>query len=224
VDPANQTNLDDNLDLTDTADVDAEADVGDELTSLKQRATLMGISFSNNIKVDTLRERISAKLAGEPAPADPEAAPTVVLEGASTTVTKSSKPTWQEELVAKSMALVRCRITNMDPKKKDLPGEVITVGNEYIGTVSKFIPFGEATDDGYHIPFVLYQNLEERRFQHITTSRDRQTRQIQTKTTWAKEFAIEVLPQLTQEELDRLGQAQIAAGSVDGPQAAEYMA
>jgi hypothetical protein len=34
-------------------------------------------------------------------------------------------------------------------------------------------------------------------------------------TNWAKEFSLEVLPPLTQEELDRLAAAQIAAGSID---------
>ena len=113
------------------------------------------------------------------------------------------------------LKLVRVRITCMDPKKKDLPGEVLTVANEYLGTVRKFIPFGEVTDNGYHIPFVLYTMLDERKFLNIRVSKDPRTGRELVTSQWAKEFAIEILPQLTQLELSNLAIAQAAAGSID---------
>lgn len=181
-----------------------------ELDMLKDRARLMGISFSNNIKLETLRERINDKLAGDE---QAEEVAEVV----------SAKRSLREELLESQMKLVRVRVANLDPKKKDLPGEVFTIANEYIGTVKKFVPYGEATDDGYHLPFCIYTDLESRRFQNIRIIRDRRTGSTRTETTWQKEFALELLPQLTTEELAALAQAQQAAGSIESSSQTEYM-
>ena len=113
---------------------------------------------------------------------------------------------------ATQMRLVRVRITNMDPKKKDLPGEIWTVANEYLGTVRKFVPYGEQTDDGFHIPYCLYRLLDSKRFLHIRDVKDRTTGIVRQDKVWAKEFSLDVLPTLTQGELDRLAAAQAAAG------------
>lgn len=181
----------------------------DELAMLKQRADLMGIAYSNNIKVETLRARIEAKMSEDDAEGDEDE--------------EVPAPTnFRQQLMDDAHKLVRVRVANLDPKKKDLHGEIFTVANEFIGTVRKFVPYGEATDDGYHIPFCIYQMLEEKRFLHIKTRRNNQTGQISTEQSWQKEFAIEVLPQLTEKELSDLARAQIAAGSVTGT-ADEYL-
>ena len=209
---------------------EAEDTASDELTLLKQRATLMNIKFSKSIKAENLGEKSAAKL-GEDQESEseddedydgdePEAEEAVVAPVAPK---KSKMQTLREEQLATQLKLVRCRIANLDPKKKDLPGEIFTIANEYIGTVRKYVPYGEVTDDGYHIPFCIYTDLEARRFQNIRTTRDRRTGQTKTETTWQKEFAIEILPQLTEMELAQLAQAQQAAGSVDGSSQAEYM-
>lgn len=203
--------------------------LADELTVLKGRARMMGIEFSNNIKLETLRERVNAKaMQDEPAQDDEQdeyEEPEIEAEAEVPVVpSKKLSPKMQlrEELLASQMKLVRVRVANMDPKKKDLNGEFFTIANEYIGTVTKFVPYGEATDDGYHVPFCIYQMMEERKFQHIRVTRDRRTGQTSVNTSWQKEFAIEVLPQLTAAELADLARAQIAAGSITGA-AEEYM-
>lgn len=189
----------------------------DELSLLKARAKQMGISFSNNIKLETLREKINEKLLADDAETPVDEDDDAELSPAA----KQAK--FRKELLASQMKLVRLRITNLDPKKKDLPGEIFTVANEYIGTVRKYVPYGEVTDEGYHVPFVIYQELESRRFQNIRTIKDRRTGHTRTETSWAKEFALEVLPALTKEELEDLARAQIAAGSVTGS-ADQFMA
>jgi hypothetical protein len=223
-----------------------------ELTMLKQRAKLMGLTFSNNIGVDALREKIAAKLSGEQAEQgdtdEDEIVDEVQEEGLGMTATvtmpaPSGAPVEQAPLAQPSarpaaaparkmtkaerdqeirvklhrecMKLIRCRITNLNPMKKDLPGEIFVVGNKYLGTVKKFIPFGEATDDGYHIPKILYDELVARKFQQINVKKDKRTNTNIINTRWVREFAIEVLPPLTKEELERLAKAQMAAGSVD---------
>lgn len=249
----------------------------DELEMLKQRARLMGIEFSNNIKVDTLRARIAAKLegedtgddtgdtadtadqgddeqgedapfedtdadaergeeetAGDMAPrgnplADAAAAITVAPEAvaigapaayvapapAPAVAPRVRKRSDREILMEEATKLIRVRITNLDPKKKDLPGEIFTVANEYIGTIRKYVPFGEHTDEGYHIPYCIYQMMDSRRFVSITTTRDKKTGLNTVKTRMAREFAIEILDPLTQQELNQLAQAQMAAGSME---------
>ena len=108
------------------------------------------------------------------------------------------------------------RITNLDPKKKDLPGEVFTVANEHLGTVRKFVPYGEVTDNGYHVPYCIYKALKARKFLNIRTFKDRQNQnQIKVEQSWAQEFALEVLPTLTPDEIKKLAAAQSAAGGLN---------
>lgn len=230
-----------------------------ELDVLKERARVMGITFSNNIGVDALRKKIADKLSDEPTDetseeeevdetesevegnddeetevvAADEVEPEVEVEQAPNPLVQATeapaaapaapakkltkaeqKAALRREIIAEQTKLVRLRITNLDPKKKDLPGEILTVANEYMGTIRKYVPYGEVTDNGYHVPYCLYQMLDSRRFLDIKTTRDRRTGQITTKTQWVKEFALEILPPLTEEELARLANQQAAAGSI----------
>ena len=202
-----------------------------ELDLLKQRATLMGITFSNNIGEETLRQRIADKQAELDAAASGaentgEEGDTVQQEQgevnaleAGTSLKEEAtteRPlTLREKIRLEQMRLVRVRITCLDPKKKDLPGEILTVANEYLGTVRKFIPFGEVTDDGYHIPYCLYKMLDARKFLNIRTFKDRRTGTVRVESGYVKEFALEVLDPLTPAELAKLATAQKAAGSVE---------
>ena len=245
-----------------------------ELELLKNRARLLGVEFSNNIGLETLKERVAAKMAAigddedeapteqvqQPNPLDNEDGPTgdfdegieeeepadEVTQPAVTKTdpielkpiapfvapdlpdpTKSSslgspvaaaadKPlSFRQQLFNENMKLVRVRIQNLDPKKKDLAGEIISVSNKVLGTVKRFVPYGEVTDEGWHIPYIIYKELSTRKFLQITTSKDRQTKQVKVIKRWAKEFAFEVLPPLTEAELKQLAAAQAAAGSIE---------
>ena len=184
----------------------------DELSVLKQRATMMGIQFSNNIGLETLRKKIEDKMEGR---AEADAAPQINPLAGETTAQPVKRKTLRQKLYDEQMKLVRIRVTNLDPKKKDLPGEVITVANEHLGTVRKFVPFGEVTDDGYHVPYCIYRFMEKRKFLNIRIVKDRHTGVERVESNWVKEFALEVLPQLTPQQIANLKTAQIAAGSVD---------
>ena len=188
----------------------------DELTLLKERAKQMGISFSNNISVETLRKRISDKMEGKDEPevnpltGDPEIA--AITSAPQKLDAKQNALALRKLMQREQMKLVRVRITNMDPKKKDLPGEIWTVSNEYLGNVRKMIPYGEQTEDGFHIPYCLFRLLQNKRFLQIRTVRDRVTCQERQESQWVKEFSLDVLPDLTKEDLARLAAAQAAAG------------
>lgn len=182
-----------------------------ELDMLKSRAKLIGLTFSNNISVETLREKIRNKIDGVASEDKPEVAEVNALSPENTPQVKT--PTLREYMVKEQTKLIRLRITNLDPKKKDIPGEIITVANEYLGTVRKYVPFGEVTDNGYHVPYCIYTELESRRFLNIRTVKDPRTGTNSVQSTLAREFALEILPQLTKEELSKLAASQAANGT-----------
>lgn len=183
----------------------------DELTVLKQRAKLMNISFSNNISLEKLRQKIADAQEGkasEPEQEEPEVNP---LEDTKKAPVKETEAQMRQRIRLEQTRLIRVRIQNLDPKKKDLPGEIITVANEYMGTIRKFVPFGEATDNGYHIPYCIYEFLKNRKFLNIRVTKNGKN----IEQAWVREFAIEELPPLTREDLDKLAAAQTASGSLN---------
>lgn len=197
-----------------------------ELDMLKQRATMMGITYSNNIGLEALKKKIDDKMNDTPETTQAPATlvdPTVALADATETPVVSApeqptptKPlTLRQHLLAEATKLVRIRISCMDPKKQDLPGEFFTIANEYIGTVRKYVPFGEQTDNGYHVPYCIYEMLKNREFLSIQTSTHPVSKAITTKTRYIKEFAIEVLPPLTTAELKQLAADQSASGRLE---------
>ena len=200
-----------------------EPQTPDELTLLKQQAALMGIAHSNNIGVDALRKKIAAKMEDEVDTTDEEgnevasAQPNPLTGDALAAQPEApvKTKTLSQFLQDEAMKLVRVRISCMDPKKQDLEGEIFTVANEYIGTVKKHVPFGEKTDNGYHIPQCILDFLRSRKFLSIT-SKTGPNGQIETKTRWVAEFAIEVLEPLTESELRALAADQRATGRLEG--------
>lgn len=184
---------------------DPEAvDPATQLNMLKQRADVMGIGYSPRIGLDSLQRKIDAKLAADEAPV-------AVEEGVLTPQQKRIKI--RKGMRENQLKLVRLRITNLNPSKKDLSGEIFTIANKYLGTVRKYIPYGEVTENGYHVPYIIYQQMKDRKFLNVKTKTNSSNGQINVETRWVNEFALEVLPQLTEKELQNLANAQaMAAG------------
>ncbi len=187
------------------------------------RAKLMGIKHSNNIGNDKLAALITAKQEGESVEEDEEefeqeasAEEDQEVNGFTNEVPAvTAKKSLRQQLLEENMKLVRLRITNLNPAKKDLHGEIFTLANGVVGTIRKFIPYGEVTQDGFHVPYCIYKRLKNRKFLHIRSITDPKTKQIRVTSSYANEFALEVLPQLKPQELRKLGQAQLAAGSLE---------
>ena len=173
------------------------------LMALKNKAKLLGIKHSGNIGEEALREKINAKMNGEEEEMEFTGKKAKAVAKEETDLEIRARQRKQQ------MKLVRVRIANMNPSKSDLQGEIVTVGNKFLGSVKKFIPFGEATDDGYHIPFILYEELKTRMFQQISTKR--KNGQIIVTTRMVPEYNIQELPQLTRKELKVLADKQGAA-------------
>lgn len=108
-----------------------------------------------------------------------------------------------------ALRLVRINVTCMNPLKKEWPGEIITVGNNLIGTVSKMVPFD--TVDGWHVPNIIYLMLKERQFQQFSAKKVPKGQPSSRVTKLVREFSIEVLDPLTEAELAALKQRQLIA-------------
>jgi hypothetical protein len=85
------------------------------------------------------------------------------------------------------------------------------VGNAAIGTFKKYVPFN--ADEGWHVPKVIYKQIVGRQCQVFYATKDSKGNSIR-RSKLIKEFAVEVLPPLTKEELHELAQRQAMAKSV----------
>ncbi len=174
------------------------APVVDQLALLKTKAATLGVTYSPNIGIDALREKINAKMNGE---VEKEEAPR-----------EKTKTELRQEKYLEATRLIRVRITNMNPAKADLPGEIFTVSNRFVGEIKRYIPYGEQVD-GWHVENMLLDMLKEKQFQQIRTKKGANG-QILPDTKWVREFAIEELPALTPEELKVLANKQAAAAGM----------
>lgn len=180
----------------------------DELASLKARADLMGVKYHPSISADKLREKVNAALA----PAKDDAPEATNVAPVATTPAVETDGQRRARRRKEASALVRIRVTCMNPAKSEWEGEIFTVANATVGTFKKFVPFN--APDGWHVPHIIYQQMVERQCQVFTTTRDAKGRSTR-KGKLIKEFAIEVLPQLTAEELAELALVQARSKSVE---------
>ncbi len=177
-------------------------DIPDELTTLKARADLLGVTYHPSIGVDKLREKLTATLAPAKDPVVPkvEDVPEVETEGAR-----------RFRLKREANELVRIRVTCMNPAKKEWDGEIFTAGNTFVGSFTKFVPFNN--EEGWHVPRIIYKQMLDRQCQIFTTTRDDRGNSSR-KGKLIKEFAIEVMPNLTPEELADLAQRQAMSKAI----------
>lgn len=109
------------------------------------------------------------------------------------------------------MRLVRCQIYCNNPAKNDLHGEIFSVQNKYLGVVRKFVPFGEATENGYHLPWILVKMLRAKKYVQTKSLRNPDgTERVEHRQ--APEFTINELRPLTPDELQQLANIQGARG------------
>jgi hypothetical protein len=177
----------------------------DELATLKARADMMGIKYHPSTGVDKLKAKIDLKLAGKEEEPEVKAKPKS-KEYPEGYVTDAE---FQDEAfrLRKQTAgkLIRVRVTCMNPSKKEWDGEIISVGSSKIGTYKKFVKFN--TEEGWHIPFIIYEYLKEKKCAMYHTVQDNKGNKVR-KSKLVNEFNIEVLPALTKEELKDLAQRQ----------------
>lgn len=188
-----------------------------ELEVLKERAALMGIKFSPNIGLTKLREKVAAKQEGRdvsestpktPVPGkDPKEINEVAI------VNKYAETSGQRTTRKRkeAQALTRVRITCMNPDKKAWHGEIFTVSNSLIGTSKKFVSF--IAEEGFYVPEIILNVMRERQYVHHFTAKTPKGPVNRSKL--VKEFAIEVLPNLSEKERKALAHKQALSKSLE---------
>lgn len=184
--------------------IDDLVDLPDELTVLKARADLLGITYHPSIGLDKLRAKVAGAVEDKPEEADPAVAGNNLPE--------ESEGQTRARLRQEANELIRVRVSCMNPDKKEWDGEIFTTGNSVVGTFSKFVPFNN--EEGWHIPRIIYQQLVQRQCQIWVAERDIRGNSIR-KSKMIKEFSIEILPNLTADELHELARRQAMSKSVE---------
>lgn len=174
--------------------------VQDELATLKERADKLGIKYHPSIGVATLREKVNAALE-EARPGEVETTSTEEADGGETRAQRIGR------LRKEASKLVRIRVTCMNPNKKDWEGEIFTASNAVVGTFKRYVPFN--ADEGWHVEQIILEQLKQRQCQVFVKKRARGVTTSEGKL--IKEFAIEVLPPLTEAEIKDLAQRQAMA-------------
>ena len=183
--------------------------VQDELTTLKARADMLGLTYHPSIGLEKLKAKVAAAQSGEPEESVIEAAPVVAAASVEVEETEGAK---RLRLKRKANELIRIRVSCMNPAKAEWEGEIFTCGNSLIGSVKKFVPFN--AEEGWHVQRIIYEQMKERQCQIFVAVRDARGNTSR-KGKLIKEFAIEVLPPLTTEELHDLAQRQAMSKAID---------
>jgi hypothetical protein len=174
--------------------------IQDELSVLKESADQMGISYSKNIGVSKLRERLDAAMNEESTVEAPK---------------KEAKETDGQMRLRKreeASALIRVRVTCMNPNKREWQGEIFTVSNSIVGTYRNYVPFN--LDEGWHIPQIILNQVKSRQCQIFKTVNGPRGEKLR-KGVLIPEFSIDVMTPLTKQELAELAQRQAMSGNIE---------
>lgn len=163
-----------------------------ELALLKQRADDMNIKYSPNIGLKTLRDKVNER-----------------LQPVNSNIATASKIDRHNKIRKEATKLIRVRVSNLNPNKKHSEGEFFRTGNSVITTIARFVPFESDT----HIENMLLTLLKQREYCIVVEKKNSEGKLVPIRQ-MRREFQIEVLPPLTQKELDDLSIAQSRRQSV----------
>lgn len=194
-------------------------EVKTELELLRARAKQMGINHHPSIGLAKLKNKINAQLAEpvkevvveeeivQPAASETPSIPKVIVK------TEAQKKNEKMMRLRKDASkLIRIRVANMNPNKKEWEGEMYTVSNSVVGTFKKFVPFNN--DEGWHVPNIIYKHMKEKECQIFHTVRGPRGNKVR-KGKIIKELSIEVLPALSDKEMTDLATKQAMANTID---------
>lgn len=216
---SNSTPINEDLDEFKVQDVPQK----DRLTSLKEKAKLMGIKFSPNIGEAKLLKMIEDhENADKPQAQDNTPAQDLSDDDSDADNEKQDAPAPVRQLTRdeirankrrEALKLVRVMVVPMDPLRAQQEGEMVTSGNSLIGSISKYVPYN--AEAGYHIPQILLNVMRERTYTHHYTVKDSKGNEINRQKQMPA-YNIAVLPDLTEQELAALARDQRArAGRSD---------
>ena len=215
-----------------------------EVSVVREIANELDISFSGNSGIETIKGKIVAKLKEAPAETpdvepkqNEDAIASFLSEGAdepievAKAVVKPAGPTVEELLEmdptkivdpvirrqavrAQGLKLRRISIMNNDPSEADIPSVLVTIVNKYLGKVTKLVPFGEGSENGYHVPQVVYDYLKAQKFVLRRKKKGTSFGVPQYSNHMIKKYTITDLPDLTPTEVKNLADRQIATQAI----------
>ncbi|WMX17955.1 hypothetical protein [Pseudomonas phage L15] len=200
-------------------------DTRSELEVLQEKATALGISFRSNTGVEKLRERINAVLNDEAVGDEEEdeateatssiPKPSAEAGAAALKAAEAPRPKTEGELRRDrrlaAHRLIRCRITCHNPNKNDWDAEYFSIGNDEIGTIRRLVPY----EVDWHVPEALLNFIKSKQYQHFYTVTEQTPMGPQKvrRSKSVREFSVEILPQLSEDELESLRKQQAVNGS-----------
>lgn len=161
-----------------------------QLDKLKEQANQLGIEYPNNTTIKSLKKRITDHLNQE-------------------TIEETKEQ--YTNLYQENMKLVKVIITPVDSAKRDYQGEYFSVGNDVLGTVTRFVPFNEE----WMIEEILAKHIESKQYQHIITKRSKDNRNETLDSRLVPAYNVQRLPLPTKEELAELKRIQEARQGVE---------
>lgn len=168
-----------------------------ERDSLKALADQQGLTYKDNIPTDRLRALVYGAT-------DEVGEPVAVVE--------ESLADKRLRIRNAALKLIRVNITCMNPAKAAYTGELFTIGNSIIPTITKMVPFG--TPEGYHIPQILLDHIKGKEFQTFIPKKGKNG--IDTVTSKCiREYAVEILPSLTPTEIQEIAKLQAMKSNQD---------
>ena len=209
--------------------------------TLRSMCIKLDLSFSGNSGISTLREKVVQALeARTKSEQTPEARAAVMEEvmasmgvveetpvsilGLPANILMTMDPTVKglseaergAIVEARNMRLRRVRVTNLDPADAELDGVLKFAINKYIGSIGRFVPFGEENEYGWHVEEIILESLRTETYCQRVKNRSGSKFGIKKyKTAQLPKYNIEYLDDLTQEELDLLAKDQLARGAID---------
>lgn len=190
----------------------------DELTSLQERADQMGLAYKKSFGLDKMRALVNQAVEATPAELpDLKSITAAEVAAAQDTAAIKAKMIAEEtpnqrrwRLRREATKLVRVRVMNMNPNRKEWEGDTYTVSNRNIGTIKRYVPF----DVEWHVEQALLNVMLERKCQVFSTRKDQRTGRERKEPRLISELSIAILEPLTPKQLKELAQRQaMAAGT-----------
>ncbi len=184
-----------------------------ERQEMMAKAEEMGLTFKKNISNDDLRDLVeysvddtavdalAAELAKK-AEADEKAKQEILDAKKAEASAKKAEKLSEGQVKAKArkeaMRLVRCIVTTMDKDKSELNGEIFSASNSFTGFVKKMVPFNQE----WHVPSIILDVIQDKK---MLATKVRKTPKGDIKENIEiPAYSINILPALTQQELDAL--------------------
>lgn len=171
-----------------------------ELAALKKKADGLGIGYHPSIKAAALREKLK-----DDVPDDITGDDQLKVDANAKEAADNAKLI-EEGKISSVHQTKRVIVQCMVQAKKEYKGEFFTVSNAKLGTITKYVHFGVP----WHIPELLLSVLQEKKHQVFTKKKN--TNGVDTREgRLVRAYSIEVMPDLTEVELEELKKQQIIA-------------